>query len=49
MTAAAAIVQGVAVYGAAGGKIDDVASGAAIGVALEAAGAADDVIEVMYK
>jgi hypothetical protein len=47
MVAAGAVVQGVAVYGAASGKVDDVASGAAIGVSMEAAAADGDVIEVM--
>jgi hypothetical protein len=47
MVAAGPITQGAAVYGAAGGKIDDAANGSAIGVALEAATAANDVIEVV--
>ncbi|MFQ5493770.1 MAG: capsid cement protein [Phycisphaerae bacterium] len=43
-----AFAQGAVVYGTAGGKIDDVAAGAVrIGIALEAAAAAGDVVEVM--
>lgn len=48
MVASAAIAAGVAVFGAAAGKIATTASGTAIGVSLEAAGANNDVIEVMY-
>lgn len=47
MVASAAIGQGVAVYGAANGKIATTVSGAAIGVSLEAATADGDFIEVM--
>ncbi|MBX3435544.1 MAG: DUF2190 family protein [Pirellulales bacterium] len=47
MIAAAAITAGVAVYGAANGKVSSTASGTAIGVALEAATADNDVIEVL--
>ena len=48
MTAAGAFAQGAPIYGAASGKIDDVASGAVIGIALEAAVADGDVVEVVY-
>lgn len=47
MVANAAIAAGVAVYGAAAGKISTTASGLAIGISLEAAGADNDVIEVV--
>ncbi len=47
MIASAAIAAGVAVYGAASGKIATTASGTAIGVSMEAATADGDVIEVM--
>lgn len=47
MVAAGAITAGASVYGAAGGKIDDVANGNYIGTALEAASADGDVIEVL--
>ena len=47
MVASAAIAAEAAVYGAAGGKIDDTTSGAAIGIALEAATADGDIIEVL--
>jgi len=46
MVAAAAITAGAAVYGAASGQISSTSSGNQIGIALEAAGAANDVIEV---
>lgn len=46
MVAAAAIAAEAAVYGAASGRIDDAVSGNPIGVALEAATAAGDIIEV---
>lgn len=49
MVAAGPIVQGADVFGAAGGKVDDAASGTAIGIALEAASADGDIIEVMRK
>jgi len=45
--AASAFAQGAALYGAAGGKVDDAASGAILGYAMEAAGADGDVIEVL--
>jgi len=47
MVASAAIAAGVAVYGAASGKIATTVSGAAIGVSCEAAAADGDIIEVM--
>ena len=47
MVAAAAITVGSYVYGAASGKISSVANGNVVGVALEAAAANNDVIEVM--
>ncbi|HEY2411919.1 MAG TPA: capsid cement protein, partial [Pirellulaceae bacterium] len=47
MTAGGAIAQYAKVYPAASGKIDDVASGAALGIALEAASGDGSVIEVL--
>lgn len=47
MVAAAAITAGAAVYGAASGKISSTSSGTAIGIAMEAAGADNDIIEVL--
>lgn len=47
MIAGGSIAVGVAVYGAANGKISTTPSGTAIGVALEAAGADGDIIEVL--
>ncbi len=47
MVAAGAITQYAAVYGAASGKIDDTVNGRCIGIALEAATADGDVIEVL--
>lgn len=47
MVAAEAISAGVVVYGAASGKVADTSSGAQIGIALEAALADGDVIEVL--
>jgi len=47
MVAAGAFSAGAAVYGAAAGKVDDVVSGAALGIALEAATAANDIVEVL--
>lgn len=49
MTAGAAIVQGADVWGAANGKLAAAAGGGAlrIGIAMEAAGADGDIIEVM--
>lgn len=43
--AAGAIALGATVYGAASGKINDIAIGKALGVALEAASADGDIIE----
>ncbi|MCP4571482.1 MAG: DUF2190 family protein [bacterium] len=47
MTAAGAIAAGAAVYSAAGGKVNDVASMFRVGIALDAATADGDVIEVL--
>jgi hypothetical protein len=47
MVAAGAFSAAATVYGAAGGKIDDVDNGNRIGIALEAATAANDIVEVM--
>lgn len=47
MVAAGAFSAGAAVYGAAGGKVDDAVSGSAHGIAMEAATADGDVVEVM--
>lgn len=44
-TAAGAFSRGATLYGAADGKIDDASSGSAIGIALEAATADDDVVQ----
>lgn len=44
-TAAGAFSRGATLYGAADGKIDDTATGSAIGVALEAATADGDVVQ----
>lgn len=46
-TASEALAKGAAIYGAANGKVADTASGTALGVALEAAGADDDIIEIL--
>ena len=48
MVAANPVAAGVAVYGAASGKVDDVESGTQLGVSLEAATATGDIIEVLY-
>jgi len=47
MVAAAAVTSGAFVYGAASGKISSVANGNVVGIALEAATANNDIIEVM--
>jgi len=47
MVAAGAITLGATVYGAASGTIDDIDNNNKIGIALEAATAAGDVIEVL--
>lgn len=47
MVAAAAVTAGNRVYGAASGKVDDVANGNPIGIAIDAATADGDVIEVL--
>ena len=48
LIASAAITAGAAIYGAASGKVSATASGSAIGIAIEAAAADGDVIEVLY-
>ncbi|HUX58128.1 MAG TPA: hypothetical protein VMV77_14215 [Bacteroidales bacterium] len=45
--AAGIVVQGAVIYGAADGKVDDASAGSAIGIALEAAGADGDIIEIV--
>lgn len=45
-TVDSAIARGTVLYGAADGKISDASSGSAQGIAVEAAGASGDVIEV---
>jgi len=47
MVAAGTFSQNAVVYGAASGTIDDVPNGNVIGIALEAATAANDVVEVL--
>ena len=47
MVAAGTFAIGATLYGAAGGKVDDVDNGNRIGIALEAATAANDVVEVL--
>lgn len=47
--AAGAITAGADIYGAADGKVDDAVAGLKIGVALEAALADGDVIEVIIN
>lgn len=47
MVAAAAVTAGAVVYAAASGKVDDVASAQRIGIALGAATADGDIIEVL--
>lgn len=49
LEAAGAFASGAALYGAANGTVDDAVSGATIGVALEAATAAGDVVRVILK
>ncbi len=49
MVAVAAVSQWATVYGAEGGKIDDVANNNPIGIALEAATADGDYIEVLRQ
>ena len=46
VVAAGAFSRGATLYGAADGKVDDAASGSAIGVALEAATADGDIVEM---
>jgi hypothetical protein len=49
MAALTSFAQGAIVYGRAGGKVDDVATSSAVrvGMALEAAGAVNDLVEIM--
>ena len=47
MVAAGDFAAGSTVYGAAGGKIDNVENGCPIGIALEASGADGDEVEVL--
>lgn len=47
MVAAGAFSVGAAIYGAAAGKVDDVSSGTQIGIALEAATADNDIVEIL--
>ena len=47
MVAATSFAVGATLYGAAGGMVDDVDNGNRIGIALEAATALNDVVEVM--
>lgn len=47
VTAAGAFSRGATLYGAADGKVDDTSSGTAIGIALEAATADGDVVEML--
>jgi hypothetical protein len=47
--AAGTVVVGATIYGAADGEVDDTASGAPIGTALEAASGADQIIEVVFN
>jgi len=48
LVAAGAFAQGARVYSRAAGEVDDVSTGAkGCGIALEAAAAADDVVEVV--
>jgi hypothetical protein len=49
LTSSAAIAAGASVYGANDGKIDDTASGDAVGTALEAASGANVLIEVIQE
>jgi hypothetical protein len=47
-TVNSAIARGTVLYGAADGKISDASSGTAQGIAMEAAGASNDIIEVAF-
>ena len=47
MVAAGAFAVGATIYGAAAGKVDDVSSGTAIGIAMEAATADGDIVEIL--
>ncbi|NIM61645.1 MAG: DUF2190 family protein [Acidobacteria bacterium] len=46
-TAAGAFSIGATIYGAASGKVDDAISGTAFGLALEAATADGDIVEII--
>jgi hypothetical protein len=46
-TAAGAFAVGAALYGAAAGKVDDVAAGSIIGYAVEAAAADGDIVKII--
>jgi len=45
--ASAAITVGAVIYGSAAGRVSSTASGTAIGVAMDAAAAAGDIIEIV--
>jgi len=47
VVAGGAVTIGATLYGAAAGRVDDVSSGSAIGIALNSAGAAGDIIEML--
>lgn len=47
-TAAEAFAAGASLYGAANGKVADTASGTALAVALEAATADGDIVEILH-
>ncbi|HOR28493.1 MAG TPA: DUF2190 family protein [Candidatus Sumerlaeota bacterium] len=49
VTAAGSFAVGATLYGANDGKVDDAASGSAIGTALEAATAAGDIVEAVLS
>ena len=46
-TAAGAFAESAVLFGQADGKVDDVAEAIRVGIALEAAGAAGDIVEVL--
>lgn len=47
MVAAGAFAKGANIYGAANGKVDDTVNARLIGIAMEAAGADGDIVEIM--
>ena len=49
LVSAGAVVAGANVYSAADGKVDDAVSGLRLGIALQAAGGADENLEVLIK